>query len=133
MCVAGAMLEEMKQSGLRMSGFGHRVHTNDPRTKRLFALAEEAGVVGPHMEAALAVEQVFRDAGKPLPINVDGAIAAVLADLGFEPSVMNGIFMIARLPGLVAHADEEKRTQKPMRRIDQGAAKYDGPPARSLQ
>jgi citrate synthase len=131
--VAEALIEEMKRNGRRMSGFGHRVHTNDPRKERLFALAEQAGVSGRHIEAARAVEEVFRSGGKPLPINVDGAIAAVLADLGFEPSVMNGIFMIARLPGLVAHADEEMRTQKPMRRIDQSAARYDGPPARSMK
>ena len=132
-CVATALVEDTKRSGDRIGGFGHRVHTNDPRTARLFELAEEAGVSGKHMEAARAIERVFMEAGKPLPINVDGAIAAVLADLGFEPDVMNGIFMIARVPGLIAHAEEEMRTQKPMRRIDQSAAKYNGPSARALQ
>lgn len=131
-CVADAMLNEMKRSGQRMSGFGHRVHTNDPRTRRLFDLADAAGVSGKHVEAARTVEEVFAKSGKALPINVDGAIAAVLADLGFEPGVMNGIFMIARVPGLLAHATEEQRTQKPMRRIDQSAAKYDGPARRTL-
>lgn len=132
LCVAEAMLGEMKKNNHRMSGFGHRVHKDDPRTSRLFALAEEAGVNGGHIEAARAVEEVFRRSGTPLPINVDGAIGAVLADLGFDPSVMNGLFMIARVPGLIAHAEEERRTQKPMRKIDQSAAKYDGPAKRSL-
>ncbi|MHC4108612.1 MAG: citryl-CoA lyase [Planctomycetota bacterium] len=130
--VAEAMLEEMKEAGARMSGFGHRIHTDDPRAARLFELAREAGVDGPHMEAALAVEQVFRAAGKSLPINVDGAIAAVLADLGFEPSVMNGVFMIARAPGLVAHAAEERARERPMRRINAADHQYDGPPPRSV-
>lgn len=133
LCVAEAMLDEMKKQNHRMSGFGHRVHTDDPRTARLFELAEDAGVTGPHIEAAKAVEQVFRNAGKSLPINVDGAMAAVLADLGFEPAVMNGVFMISRTPGLLAHTDEEQRTQRPMRRIDQSAATYDGPEARTLK
>lgn len=131
--VAEAMLDEMKASGQRMSGFGHRVHTNDPRTARLFELAAEAGVDGPHMEAARAVESVFRTAGKNLPINVDGAIGAILADLGFDHAVMNGLFMIARTPGLIAHATEERRRERPMRRIDPVNHTYDGPPPRSLK
>jgi citrate synthase len=130
--VATALIDEMKQAGERMSGFGHRIHTNDPRTVRLFDLADAAGVAGKHVEAARAVEQVFRASGKPLPINVDGAIGAILADMGFAPEVMNGIFMIARTPGLVAHVVEEKTREKPMRRIDPVNHKYDGPAARMM-
>src|SRR5260370_26524430 len=52
---AGRMLAAMKESGERMSGFGHRYHTKDPRTARLFDLSREAGVDEPHMKAALAV------------------------------------------------------------------------------
>ncbi len=125
--VAEAALDEMKQAGTRMSGFGHRVHTSDPRTLQLFELAMDAGVDGPHMKAARAVESVFAASGKTLPMNVDGAIAAVLADMGFEPASMNGLFMIARVPGLIAHALEERKREKPMRRIDPSHHEYDGP------
>jgi citrate synthase len=41
--------------------------------------------------AARAVE-------KALPINVDGAIGAILADLGMNPAAFNGVSMIARTP-----------------------------------
>lgn len=129
---AELMVEEMKRNGRRMSGFGHRVHDDDPRTRRLFELAEAAGVAGRHIETARSVERVFASAGKRLPINVDGAIGAILADMGFDSRMMNGLFMIARLPGLVAHVTEEKQRQKPMRRIDPTAHTYDGPAARSL-
>ena len=112
-----------------MDGFGHRVHTNDPRTGRLFELAEAAGVMSQHCEAARAVEAAFEAGGKELPINVDGAMGAVLADLGFDPGLMNGIFMIARVPGLVAHVHEEKSRMRPMRRIDPMDHAYDGPVA----
>ncbi len=125
--VAEAVLDEMKQAGRRMSGFGHRVHTSDPRTLRLFELAADAGVDGRHMNAARAVERVFASSGRKLPMNVDGAIAAVLADMGFEPASMNGLFMIARVPGLIAHALEEQARERPMRRIDPGGSEYDGP------
>jgi citrate synthase len=110
-----------------MAGFGHRIHTKDPRTKRLFELAADAGVAGRHIAAAGAMERAFADTGKPLPINVDGAIGAILADVGLDPRVFNGIFMIARTPGLVAHVFEEQTREKPMRRIDPENHAYDGP------
>ncbi len=128
---AKAVLDGMKKAGRRMAGFGHRIHTRDPRTERLFELAAEAGVAGPYAEAAQAVERVFGAGGRSLPINVDGAIAAVLADLGFEPASMNGLFMIARTPGLVAHVLEEQKRERPMRRINPTDHSYDGPPPRS--
>ncbi len=125
-------LAEMKEAGDRMPGFGHRYHTKDPRSARLFELAREAGVDGAHMKAARAVEKSFADAKKSLPINVDGAIGAILADLGMNPAAFNGIFMIARTPGLLAHVIEEQTREKPMRRIDPVNHGYDGPAARSL-
>jgi citryl-CoA lyase len=65
-------------------------------------------------------------------LKVDGAIGAILADLGMKQAGFNGIFMIARTPGLIAHAIEEQARERPMRRIDPVNHGYDGPPARSL-
>ena len=129
---AARTLAEMREAGERMPGFGHRLHSKDPRTARLFELAREAGVDGVHMKAARALEQAFADAKKSLPINVDGAIGAILADLGMDPAAFNGIFMIARTPGLVAHVLEEQTREKPMRRIDPVNHGYDGPPPRTI-
>src|SRR5439155_491843 len=78
---ATSTLAAMKEAGERMPGFGHRYHTKDPRTARLFELAHEAGVDGVYMKAARVVEKSFADAKKSLPINVDGAIGAILAEL----------------------------------------------------
>jgi citrate synthase len=125
-------LADLKASGKRMAGFGHRIHTADPRTERLYTLTKEAGVGGAYIDAARAVEQVFINKGKPLPINVDGAIGSILAQLGFNPDMMNGMFMIARVPGLVAHVTEEQSRMKPMRKVDPVNHTYDGPAARSL-
>jgi succinyl-CoA synthetase alpha subunit len=129
---AARTLAAKREAGERMPGFGHRLHTKDPRTGRLFELAREAGVDGVHMQAARAVEKAFTDVKKSLPINVDGAIGAILADLGMNPASFNGIFMIARMPGLVTHVIEEQTREKPMRRIDPVNHGYDGPPARNL-
>jgi citrate synthase len=143
--IAAEEVAKIKSTGDRISGFGHRIHTKDPRTARLFELAAEAGLseipsqregtrggVIPaqhsvsHIGAARAVERAFAAIGKPLPINVDGAIGAILADLGLDPRVFNGIFMIARTPGLVAHVTEEQTRERPMRRIDPVNHAYDG-------
>jgi succinyl-CoA synthetase alpha subunit len=125
-------LATMREAGERMPGFGHRLHTKDPRTARLFELAREAGVDGSHMQAARALEKAFADVKKSLPINVDGAIGAILADLGMNPATFNGIFMIARTPGLIAHVIEEQNRERPMRRIDPVNHGYDGPPPRNV-
>ncbi|HRX87078.1 MAG TPA: citryl-CoA lyase [Phycisphaerae bacterium] len=128
---AEQVLEEYRQRKYRVAGFGHRVHQNDPRTPRLFELAAEAGVSGRHVDTCRLIESALaKQLGKKLPINVDGAIAAVLLELGFEPELMNGFFIIARVPGLIAQAREEMTREKKMRKIIPGAHVYDGPAPR---
>ena len=127
------VLDEMKAEGKRASGFGHRLHTKDPRTLKLFSLAEELGLAGKHVRIARTVEKVLGEQmGKVLPINVDGAIAALLCDLGIPAEIGNAFFIISRVPGMVAHFHEERTRMKPMRRIDPENFEYDGPPERSV-
>lgn len=127
------VLWEMRESKKRASGFGHRLHTQDPRTKRLFALAEELELAGKHIRIARAVEkELEKQLGKALPINVDGAIAAVLCDLGIPPEIGNAFFIIARVPGLVAHIHEEQTRMRPMRKIHPEDFEYDGPQNREI-
>jgi len=117
----------------RLSGFGHRVHTNDPRTPKLFGIAEELGVAGDYVKLALTFVDVLKETtGKHLPLNVDGAIAALLCEMDFDPILANAFFMIARVPGLVAHIYEEKTRMKPMRKIHPTDVEYDGPENRNL-
>jgi citrate synthase len=130
---AQALMTEEKAAGRRLPGFGHRVHTDDPRSHRLLALAKEAGAAGRHVAVAEAIVAALASSGKPLPLNVDGAIAAVLADLGFAPELANGFFILARTAGWMAHVAEELAREKPMRRIDQQACAYDGPASRELR
>ncbi len=121
---------EQKQ---KIMGYGHRIHTNDPRTIRLFNLAKEYGISGKYIEMSEAIREALKKLrGKDLPINVDGAIAAVLCELNIPSELANAFFIIARIPGLVAHIYEEKTRYKPMRRIDFSAAEYDGPEEREM-
>ncbi len=73
-----------------------------------------------------------RSTGKDLPINIDGATAAILCEIGFPPTLSNALFMVARLTGILAHANEEITRMPPMRRIDPVDNAYDGPPERKL-
>ena len=123
---------EFKAAKKKIAGFGHRVHTHDPRTGKLLSLATELGLAGNGVAAVRALEAAFAASGKPLPVNVDGAIAALLIDLGFLPELGNAFFIMARVPGLVAQVYEEQRRQPPMRRIDPRESEYDGPPARGM-
>jgi citrate synthase len=124
------------RDGLTPPGFGHRFHTRDPRAARLFQLALELEVEGEHVRMIRACEQALsaRDdvIGRSSPVNVDGAIAAICADLGFAYDLGNAIFLISRLPGLIAHAHEERVRQTPMRQIDPKDHDYDGSGARRL-
>ncbi len=125
---------EFRAKKVRVPGYGHRVHTDDPRTKRLFALAQELGVAGEHIEMGQALRQAMLESlGKDLPMNVDGGIAAVLCDMGFPPELGNGFFAISRTVGLTAQVYEEQTRERPMRRISPTAQEYDGPPERSLE
>jgi citrate synthase len=117
-------------------GFGHRFHTRDPRAARLFQMALELEVEGEHVRLIRVTERALEAQaahfGRPLPVNVDGAIAAICADLGFAYELGNAIFLISRLPGLIAHAHEERTRQSPMRQIDPKDHGYDGAGQRRL-
>lgn len=131
---ADTVVAEWRQAGRRLAGFGHRQHKHqDPRLARLFALAREADVPGKHLQAAQALQDALKRAtGKDLPINIDGAIAAILGEIGFPPSLSNAVFLVARLAGILAHAHEEMTTMPPMRRIDPVDFSYTGPTNREL-
>ncbi len=127
------IVDEYKQIRRRISGFGHRLHTQDPRSTKLFKLARELKTGEKYLEIAETVEsELAKQTGKTLPLNVDGAIAAVLCELDFSPALANAFFMIARLPGLVAHVYEEQTRQRPMRAIHPKDHEYDGPDDRTL-
>lgn len=115
------------QQKKRLPGFGHRIHTDDPRTKRLLQLAEAEGIAGEATAMAKALTQALAEqSGRLLPLNVDGAIAALLLDMQIEPELGNTFFMMARVPGLIAHIREEQTRERPMRVIDPRNQLYDG-------
>jgi len=125
---AHRLVAEAKSENKRLPGIGHRIHTEDPRTRTLFDMAKECELARDGIAFMRALEDSAREQIRPLPINIDGAMAAVLMDLGFPPPVAKLIFIIGRVAGLTAQVMEEYMREKPMHiRIP---VTYDGPPPR---
>ena len=129
--VARRAVADAKSGKRRLPGIGHRVHTEDPRTRVLFEMARARGVARHGVAFMQALEEAARDQIRTMPINIDGALSAVLYDLGFLPSVGKLIFIIGRVAGVTAQVMEEHAREKAMRvRIP---VIYDGPPPRDMK
>lgn len=128
-----SQVKAIVQTGKRIEGLGHRIHTQDPRRDILWQLVEEAGLAKECVAASKEVSQAFNKAkGMNLPINVDGVIGAVVGDMGIPPVIAKAIFIFGRVAGLTAHYFEEVESQPPMRRIDFSQAEYKGPTERTV-
>lgn len=125
------LLRKLEDKGKRMPGFGHRIHKDDPRTRRLFELADKLGISSDHKKLSLVIKSELGKK-KNLPINVDGAIAAIISDMGFDWKLGKAFFLIGRCAGLIAHVYEEMTSQKPMRAMCSQEVEYDGPWEREL-
>jgi citrate synthase len=126
--IARAIAVEAHSSGRRLPGMGHRLYrVQDPRTPVLFGIAEQYGKAREGVAFMRALESAVADVIKPMPINIDGAIAGVLFDLGYPATAAKLIFIVGRTAGLAAHVMEEYTRERPMRvRIP---VIYDGPAA----
>jgi citrate synthase len=134
---AETLVEQLiKQNEIPPPGFGHRFHTVDPRARRLLQLAHELEVDQKNTQLLRALELALSRhpalAGRSLPVNIDGAIAAVTADAGLSPDVADALLIVSRVPGLAAHALEEVQREQPMRAINPTTHVYDGPSERRL-
>ena len=138
--VATRVIQRHRDAGLKIvPGFGHRFHPVDPRCAPLFDLvakAEADGTVSGRWAAiGRAVEQAISGIkGKHIPMNIDGITAVVFCELGFEPELGRGLFILSRAVGILAHAWEQKqrgrRMMGPMPR--EIPFRYSGPARRDL-
>lgn len=127
---AEMLVDTYRTRGERLAGMGHRQHSTDPRKAILFGMAESYGLAGDGVRFMLALEAAVAAKVKPLPINIDGVLAAILYDLGFPPIMGRLIFIIGRTAGLSAEVAEELAREKAMR--IKVPVTYDGPPPRDL-
>ena len=131
---ARTIVKRCQEVGEPIPGFGHRFHTRDPRAARLFQMALELEAEAGHIQMIRAVEHVLAELpdGHSVPVNIDGAIAAVCGDIGIPPGIANALFIISRVPGITAQAQEERAREHPMRQIDPKDHVYDGAAERRL-
>lgn len=129
--IAAAGIAELRRDKRAIPGFGHPQHSGgDPRANLLLSLADQHGAIGPHIRMLRALHAAMPEAlGRPLPINVNGAIPAVMLDVGFPLGALKGISLLARTASLIGHLQEE--SERPIGFILSGAAAraidYDGP------
>src|SRR5262249_14157430 len=115
---ARLMVARYAEEHRRVPGYGHVVHDPDPRGARLFDVASELRFRGRHCELALAFEPALRTQfGRDLRMNIDGAMAALLLELGLDPGLGKALCVIGRAPGLAAHVYEEQTRERPYRDI----------------
>jgi citrate synthase len=128
-----AIALRFRDEGRRLPGFGHIVHAADPRAARLFEVAGELGFRGRWCTLAEAFQDVTKEAfGKRLAMNVDGAMGALLLELGLDWRLGKAFYVIGRSPGLVAHVFEEQTRERPYRDVGWDNVEYDGPDPRPL-
>lgn len=127
------LMREYIKSGRRIEGMGHRVHNKDPRRDVLWDFADQTGVAGEHVKLSKMATEIFAQArGMTLPINVDGVIGSIVADIGLDPSIAKALFIYGRVAGLSAHYFEEIMSQPRMRRINFAEAIYKGKELRKV-
>jgi citrate synthase len=107
--LASQIVETHSRERRHLPGIGHPLHRPvDPRAERLRALAREHGRDGPHLRLMWAIsEEAARRSGKVLPVNVTGAIGALVCELGIDPRIARGIAVMSRAVGLIGHLREE--------------------------
>lgn len=119
----------------RIPGIGHPIHKDgDYRAESLRRVAEKLGILGERTRIYMAIHQEFlrRTGKKGIPINVDGMMACIMNEMGFEPAEMIGVAVLSVLPGIMAHVIEEIKDWKGLRRPAPETTEYIGDPERNL-
>jgi len=126
---ASEIVGEYTKAKRRFPGFGHPDYfPDDPRTVRLFQVADEAGLSGRYIRLVRTLEaEIEKQGGRHVPLNATGAIGAMLCEIEFPVAAMRGIAVISRTAGLLAHALEENElgTAWPITQMVMKAVPYD--------
>jgi len=115
LAAATAIIRRQREAGEKIvPGFGHRFHPVDPRTGPLFALVAKAVTAGTVSGRFAVIGQAVEDAlkaitGRHIPMNIDGITAVIFCELGFDPELGRGLFVLSRSVGILAHAWEQKQ------------------------
>ena len=131
---AEEIVDDFRSAKRRMPGYGHKIYKDgDPRTQVIREKAKKLKLYKKHFALADAIEaELENSSGKRLPLNIDGAFAAALLELGFKAEGSNAFFILARVPGLIAHIFEEMQNPPVSRRMKEESIEYTGDKPRKL-
>lgn len=134
--VAAEVAAEHRDAGRALPGVGHPEFKGiDPRAAAILDVAREQGVLGAAAEMHTAIIDAYNGLRAPkraLPLNVDGAMARALTELGFRPIQMHAISLISFLPGIAAHVIEEVEEGRRFRMLGPERETYTGPARRAV-
>ncbi|MEX3713305.1 citryl-CoA lyase [Cytobacillus horneckiae] len=107
--LASLIIQERKENNQQLPGFGHPIHKpEDPRTGKLFEIAEDLGFYGKNSKLLVEIHRQFcEQKGKTITLNAVGAIGAIMADMEIDYRVVKSFAVASRAVGLVAHIVEE--------------------------
>lgn len=106
---AAEVVQRFKEQKKFIPGYGHPYYyPTDPRADRMFQIAMEGGCSGEYIECAkILAEEIEKARGKPLTLNVTGALGAVLNEVAFPVECMRAAAAVGRAAGLIGHIYEE--------------------------
>ena len=138
--IVNEQLDELERKKEKLPGFGHQLHDDDPRVKRLYEIArslvEEGEISGKYLNIAEEYGKLLAQRKKKkMTMNVDGVSAAIQCELMIPAESAKGIFALSRGLGILAHAFEELQNGVLIKgpcpnRED--LVRYSGPPVRHL-
>lgn len=124
---SGKSAKEIVEQEKIVPGFGHRVYKEeDPRAKVLYEKAKELGFPCRFFGLAYEIEkELAAQKSKKLPLNIDGALACTMLELGFDPKLGKPLFLLSRVAGMSAHVLEEMRQDNSYYRLGEEDVEYE--------
>ncbi len=127
---AEAWLDAAVLRGDRLMGFGHRVYrVTDPRSdvvkRAVESLGRNSGRIryAEHIERAALAVLARRKPTRSLQTNLEFYTALLLEALDVPRDAFTGVFALARVAGWIAHAHEQRATE----RLIRPQSRYVGP------
>ena len=120
------LVEQFRRSRRRLPGFGIPLHQRDPRSPVLMEIARREGVFGTYCRFVTGIEQELeKSTGKPIPLNLDGAGAALVLDLGLPWQLTRMFIITPRTVSMAAHYIEETEQDTQWRHVREDQVKYE--------
>jgi citrate synthase len=131
---ARRIVQKYLESNQRIPGFGHPFYPEvDPRAAALQRVAIQNGCWGEKAEIYQAIHNEYEKATeRKIAINIDGMIACVGIEMGFDPLELTGIAAVSFMCGIIAHVVEEIKEGSPIRMVPPMLINYAGPSERQL-